>query len=97
VSADGRFGNGGPAPGGAGIGGPGIATPSAVRDGVDYWPIGTEFRGVKVWDGSWSQCHDNDVYGGCRFCGWYLSRWQLSPSPWQAPRLRARDRQPRRG
>src|SRR5438309_719331 len=41
------------------------------------------------------QCHD--VHGGCRFCGWYLSQLQLSPSLWQARRLRVRGRQLRPG
>jgi hypothetical protein len=72
-----------------------LATPSAVWDCVGYWSIGTDSGGVQFWDGSWSKCHDD--HGDCRFCGWYLSQLQLSPSLWQALRLRVRGRQPRRG
>lgn len=54
--------------------------PSAVWHGVVYWLIGIEFVSCHGLDGSWSQCHDNDVNGGARFDGWHLSPLQLSPS-----------------
>jgi len=44
--------------------------PSAMWHGVVYWPIYIEFVSCHGLDGSWSQCHDNDVNGGWRSGGW---------------------------